>query len=96
MVGDVRTKKEADPEWFDNLFAQYLDLAARGEKALDDGDVATLGKCIDENHALCQQLTVSCRESDELVVAARKAGAVGAKMSGTGRGGLMLALDSHG
>ena len=47
---------------------------------------------LDENHALCQELTVSCKELDDLVLAARGAGAVGAKMSGTGRGGLMLAL----
>ena len=40
----------------------------------------------------CQKLTVSCAELDELVDIARKAGALGAKMSGTGRGGLMLAL----
>jgi len=35
---------------------------------------------------------VSCKELDDLVLAARKSGAIGAKMSGTGRGGLMLAL----
>jgi mevalonate kinase len=44
------------------------------------------------NHALLQELTVSCQELDELVLAARDAGAIGAKMSGTGRGGLMIAL----
>ena len=43
-------------------------------------------------NSLCQQLTVSCKELDDLVDAARAAGALGAKMSGTGRGGLMLAL----
>jgi len=47
---------------------------------------------LNENHTLCQKLTVSCKELDDLVAAAREAGAVGAKMSGTGRGGLMLAL----
>ena len=67
-------------------------LQARGEAALDSGDLPTLGKLLDENHALCQQLTVSCKELDDLVLAARAAGAIGAKMSGTGRGGLMLAL----
>mmetsp|Transcript_16829 Transcript_16829/g.23047 ORF Transcript_16829/g.23047 Transcript_16829/m.23047 type:complete len:314 (-) Transcript_16829:187-1128(-) len=92
VVGDVRAKKEADPEWFDALLKKYLDLVDRGEKALDDGDVDTLGKLLDENHALCQELTVSCKELDTLVDAARSAGAIGAKMSGTGRGGLMLAL----
>jgi mevalonate kinase len=47
---------------------------------------------LNENHALLQDLTVSCKELDDLVLAARGAGALGAKMSGTGRGGLMLAL----
>ena len=47
---------------------------------------------MDENHTLLQQLTVSCKELDDLVEAAKNAGAIGAKMSGTGRGGLMLAL----
>ena len=71
---------------------RYVALQARGEAALDSGDLPTLGKLLDENHALCQQLTVSCKELDDLVLAARAAGAIGAKMSGTGRGGLMLAL----
>ena len=92
VVADVRAKKEADPAWFDDLMNQYLELVQRGEKALEDGDLIALGRCMDENHVLCQKLTVSCRESDDLVEAARRAGAVGAKMSGTGRGGLMLAL----
>ena len=35
---------------------------------------------------------MSCPELDALVDAARSAGAIGAKMSGTGRGGLMIAL----
>ena len=73
-------------------FCRYTALAAKGEAALDAGDMAALGRLLDENHALCQELTVSCKELDDLVVAARGAGAVGAKMSGTGRGGLMLAL----
>lgn len=92
VVGDVRKKKEADEEWFAGLLARYVDLAQRGEEALDNGDLVLVGKLLDENHGLCQELTVSCEELDGLVDAARSAGAVGAKMSGTGRGGLMLAL----
>ena len=72
--------------------AKYEALLKRGESALDAGDLNALGKCLDENHALCQELTVSCPELDALVDAARAAGAIGAKMSGTGRGGLMIAL----
>ena len=92
VVGDVRAKRHADPAWFAGLLKTYEALLARGEAALDAGDLKTLGACLDENHALCQQLTVSCPELDNLVDAARKAGAIGAKMSGTGRGGLMIAL----
>jgi len=69
-----------------------VDLVDKAEVALDGGDLDQLGALLDENHTLCQELTVSCKELDDLVLAARKAGAIGAKMSGTGRGGLMLAL----
>jgi len=64
----------------------------KGEAAIDANDMAALGRLMDENHAMLQELTVSCKELDDLVLAARAAGAAGAKMSGTGRGGLMLAL----
>jgi len=92
VVGDVRAKKEADPAWFADLLAQYEALVAKGEAALDKYDLEELGNLLNENHTLCQKLTVSCEELDKLVDAARLAGAIGAKMSGTGRGGLMLAL----
>lgn len=92
VVGDVRAKKEDDPEWFDGLFQKYLALVPKAEKALEDGDLVELGNLMNENHTLCQELTVSCKESDALCAAATEAGALGAKMSGTGRGGLMLAL----
>ena len=88
----MRAKREADPAWFEGLLARYLQLVQAGEAALDAGDLAALGPLLDQNHTLCQELTVSCKELDDLVDAAREAGAIGAKMSGTGRGGLMLAL----
>ena len=92
VVGDVRAKKEADPTWFDGLMKEYMEIVTQAEQALEKGDMTGLGKLLNQNHALLQQLTVSCQELDDLVNAARAAGAIGAKMSGTGRGGLMLAL----
>ena len=92
VVGDVRAKKEADPTWFDGLMKEYMEIVTKAEQALEKGDMTGLGKLLNQNHALLQQLTVSCQELDDLVNAARAAGAIGAKMSGTGRGGLMLAL----
>ena len=51
---------------------------------------------MDENHALLQEIGVSCPELDALVAAARAAGALGAKLSGGGRGGNMIALGDRG
>mmetsp|Transcript_25846 Transcript_25846/g.51771 ORF Transcript_25846/g.51771 Transcript_25846/m.51771 type:complete len:317 (-) Transcript_25846:205-1155(-) len=92
VVGDVRAKKEADEAWFANLIDQYKILVEEGQNAIEKGDLPGLGKLMDKNHELLQELTVSCKELDDLVVAARHTGALGAKMSGTGRGGLMIAL----
>jgi mevalonate kinase len=51
-----------------------------------------LGELMNENHVLLQKLSVSSPELDQLVEAAREAGALGAKLSGGGRGGNMIAL----
>jgi mevalonate kinase len=92
VVNDVRAKKEADPAWFAALLEQYTALCTKAETAILNADMTTLGDCLNQNHTLLQQLTVSCPECDALVEAARAAGALGAKLSGTGRGGLVLAL----
>jgi mevalonate kinase len=47
---------------------------------------------MDENHTLLQEMGVSCSELDRLVAAAREGGALGAKLSGAGQGGNMIAL----
>lgn len=92
VVGDVRAKKEANEAWFADIMSKYMTIVTEGEKVVESGDMNRLGQLMNENHALLQQLTVSCKELDDLIDAARAAGAVGAKMSGTGRGGLMIAL----
>ncbi len=47
---------------------------------------------MDENHELLQGIEVSCKELDFLVNLARDSGAIGAKMTGGGLGGNMVAL----
>ena len=61
-------------------------------QAIESGDVYKLGSLMTENHRLLQRLTVSSVDLDTLVDAALSAGAVGAKLSGGGRGGNMIAL----
>lgn len=91
-VGAVRAAWQAEPERYGQLFVQIGDLAKQARKAIEAGDNKQLGPLMDRNHELLQQMDVSSPELDVLVAVARKAGARGAKLSGGGRGGNMIAL----
>jgi mevalonate kinase len=71
------------------------DLVRRGEDALVDGDLETLGRLMDVNHGLLSALGVSARTLDSMVWAARDGGARGAKLTGAGGGGSIVALDAE-
>jgi mevalonate kinase len=89
-VGDVRRRWEADPEPLERIFNQIGEIAQTARRKMEHGE--GFGSLMDHNHALLQELGVSSPELDRLVQSARRAGALGAKMSGGGRGGNMLAL----
>jgi len=91
-VADVRTAFQRDPEGYRALFAAVGDVVNAARHALEQGDVPRLGALMDENHRLLQRMGVSCATLDALVARARDAGAWGAKLSGGGRGGNMIAL----
>jgi len=91
-VADVRQAWEQDPAVYEALFDQIGALAAAAREQIEHGAGRELGFLMNENHSLLQQLGVSSVELDRLVEAARNAGAWGAKLSGGGRGGNMIAL----
>jgi mevalonate kinase len=91
-VGDVRRLWLRDRVNFENLFNEIAQIALIARRAIESGKPELLGELMDHNHALLQRLTVSSPELDKLVIAARDAGALGAKLSGGGRGGNMIAL----
>jgi mevalonate kinase len=91
-VGDVRKLWEADQAKWNKVFAEVGDISFAARRMIEEGSINRLGVLMDENHRLLQQMTVSSPELDRLVEAARKAGALGAKLSGGGRGGNMIAL----
>ncbi len=67
-------------------------IAERAGRSIEIGDWAGLGELMTENHKLLQALAVSSPQLDRLVAAALDAGALGAKLSGGGRGGVIIAL----
>jgi len=92
MVAGVGERKKRNPEKYGALFRQAEDLAFTARKALEAFDLKHVGKLMNENHRLLQEIEVSCKELDYLVDLAREQGAFGAKMTGGGGGGCMVAL----
>lgn len=77
---------------FGRRLERYLDVFNQGLDSIQSGDDDALRVAMNQNHALLQDLTVSCDALDQLVAVAYDAGAIGAKMTGTGRGGLIVAI----
>ena len=92
VVGDLRRRYRAGPEMYDLLFDRAGQIALAARTAIEQGEIETLGPLLDENHSMLQAMGVSCPELDRLVIAAREGGALGAKLSGAGWGGNMIAL----
>jgi mevalonate kinase len=92
MVEGVAERKKANPDKYDALFEKAENLAFAGRKALEAGDLKEVGILMNENHQILQDIGVSSVELDYLVDVARKQGAIGAKLTGGGGGGCMVAL----
>ena len=92
MVEGVGERKKQNPKKYDELFSKAKDLVYDGRKALENFDLKKVGLLMNENHTLLQMIEVSSKELDYLVEVARKNGSFGAKMTGGGGGGCILAL----
>ncbi|MFX1344863.1 MAG: mevalonate kinase [Promethearchaeota archaeon] len=92
VVADVKHLKQESPQKFKKIFDEYENLAIKAKNALLKGDITTTGNLMNQNHKLLQKIKVSGEINDKLVEIARQNGAIGAKLTGTGRGGLVIAL----
>jgi len=92
LVAGVRDLREEYDFAADTVTA-IGDVVREGEAVLGTGDYETLGELMDFNHGLLSALGVSSRSLDSMVWAARDADAHGAKLTGAGGGGCIVALD---
>lgn len=92
VVGDVRRQWKADRPRFEMLFDHCGRIAKAARQAIETGQIDKLGRLMRENHTCLKEMTVSSPELDNLITAAENAGALGAKLSGAGRGGNIIAL----
>ncbi len=92
LVAGVRALRE-EYDFAQETVESIGDIVRQGEQVLAEGDVEELGKLMNFNHGLLEALGVSSRSLDNMVWAARDAGALGAKLTGAGGGGCIVALD---
>lgn len=95
MVERVASLRAREPEMVERCFLSLADLARACENSLRGGDIPMLGTCLNQAHAYLRELCVSTRALDDCVTHLRDAGAVGAKLTGGGGGGLALGLFAH-
>jgi mevalonate kinase len=91
-VGDVRRLWLRSENRFEEMFNEIAQISTMARRLIETGHPEHLGELMDHNQEFLKQMTVSSPELDVLVYAARRAGALGAKLSGGGRGGNMIAL----
>jgi mevalonate kinase len=95
-VQQVRQGWEKEPDRYNRIFTAAGEISRQARERIEAGMPEDLGPLMDSNHSLLQELGVSTPEIDRLAVAARQAGALGAKLSGGGLGGHLIALVESG
>jgi mevalonate kinase len=91
-VGEVRRAWQTNPAKYEQIFDVIGELVYSARDAIEGGELKQLGTLMNSNHTYLQKLNVSSPDLDHLVNTALSAGALGAKLSGGGRGGNMIAL----
>ncbi len=91
-VAHVRQRWQQEPEHYEALFNAIGEIVYAARGAMETGQIEALGPLMDRNQALLRRLGVSASALERLLEAARAAGALGAKLSGGGRGGNVVAL----
>ncbi|MBI5614581.1 mevalonate kinase [Candidatus Gottesmanbacteria bacterium] len=95
IVKEVAEKREKYTEKVDRIFQAIGDIVLQAKTALEDGDATRLGILLNYNQEYLRDLGVSSEKLEILISVSKKAGALGAKLSGAGRGDCMIALVSN-
>jgi mevalonate kinase len=92
LVGGVNKFKDRNESLFESVAKQAADICAQARGAMASGKRDKLGALMNENQAILRQIGVSHYKVDDLIDICGKAGALGAKITGAGGGGAVIAL----
>ncbi len=92
VVADVKKLKESNEENFKKILDEYTAVVNEAKIALNEYNLEKIGKLMDKNQELLKQINVSSELLESIIKIAKENGAIGAKLTGTGRGGSVIAL----
>jgi len=91
-VARVRDAWTKNPSLYERIFDEIDGLVGHGLEAMQQGDFETLGEMMNVCQGMLNAMQVSSWELEELIQIARNRGALGAKLTGGGGGGSVIAL----
>ncbi len=108
VIGDTQIKSETSetvpyvkkgwekhPESYNRIFNEIEELVEKGASSVEENKPEELGELMNKNQEKLKTLGVSHPKLERLIQTARENGAYGAKLSGGGKGGIMIALTSN-
>ena len=94
-VGNVRAMWKKEPNLMNGYFNEIENITKGGKMAIEEGNVEMVGELMNDNHELLNKIGVGHPELEKLVELSLKSGAIGAKLTGGGGGGNMVALANN-
>jgi mevalonate kinase len=92
LLAALGERKKRSPDRYGRILQGGQQIAEEAMASIEAFDLEEIGRLMDRNQSLLREAEVSCPELDLLVDLCRDAGALGAKLTGSGGGGCMLAL----
>jgi mevalonate kinase len=96
VIAAVAKIRERYPAPVEDVLSAIGNITRLGKQKLAEEDFVGLGELMNINHGLLESIGVSDKALSQLVYAARAAGALGAKITGAGRGGCIIAIANDG
>ena len=91
-VSIVRDLWKKNTKVYEKIFDEIDSIVLQSIQAIQNNDFELLGQLMNMNHGLLNTLQVSTPELERLIMIARESGALGAKLTGGGGGGAIIAL----
>jgi mevalonate kinase len=92
LVSGVKTFRDKNKTLFESLTKQAREICLQAWTAIESGKCDRIGELMNENQIILQRIGVSHRKAQDIIDICSKAGAIGAKITGAGGGGAIIAL----